>query len=44
LCNQGTVISLLVRAYDALGGQLLIDNIPLQDYNVQVGVGFCGLF
>jgi hypothetical protein len=36
LCESGTVISLLVRAYDVLGGQLFIDNIPLQDYNIQV--------
>ncbi|MEZ4905067.1 MAG: ABC transporter ATP-binding protein [Spirosomataceae bacterium] len=33
--GKGTVANLLTRLYDPSEGEILIDNIPLKDYNVQ---------
>ena len=34
-CGKSTIANLLLRMYDVVGGQLLIDGIDIRDYNVK---------
>ncbi|PAV82879.1 hypothetical protein WR25_21147 [Diploscapter pachys] len=34
-CGKSTVVSLLLRYYDTLGGRILIDGVPINEYNIE---------
>ncbi|CAD6198758.1 unnamed protein product [Caenorhabditis auriculariae] len=34
-CGKSTIIQLLLRYYDVTGGKILIDGLPLTDYNIE---------
>ncbi|VDP04804.1 unnamed protein product [Heligmosomoides polygyrus] len=34
-CGKSTIVSLLLRYYDVLGGQITIDGVPISDFNIE---------